>query len=67
MEYNIEGKIIKVLIVDSLPYYTAGIFDIHLKPIDGTRVFNTRRDAEKWLKEKFEILFPKHKHIYRGV
>ncbi|MBW1796278.1 MAG: hypothetical protein JRJ38_17975 [Deltaproteobacteria bacterium] len=71
MEYNIEGKKIKVIIAKSTTladnHYYAGIFDEHLEPINRVfRAFNTPKEAERWLKESFEALFPKHRHIYRG-
>ena len=71
MIYDIEGKRIKVVLAKSLTMgdsnYYAGIFTENLEPINKTfRAFSTREDAEKWLKESFEQLFPKYKHIYRG-
>jgi len=70
MIYSIEGKRIKVVLAKSLTMgdnnYYAGIFTENLVPINKTfRAFSAREDAEKWLKESFEQLFPEYKHIYR--
>ena len=72
MEYNIEGKKIKVILAKSITlgdnHYYAGIFDERLEPINRIfRAFDTLENAETWLQASFEKVFPKYKHIYQGA